>query len=138
MVITACTGEPPTDLGVKNGKLSHCPSTPNCVSSEAADQSHEIAPLRFSGSPRKAFKRLKTILTNREDVTLVIEKPDYLRVEFHTRLFTDDGEFLLGKDRIEVRSASRIGYSDLGKNRQRIEDIRKAFSFGEEGRDSKR
>jgi len=57
------------------------------------------------------------------------EEAGYLRVEFHTTFFTDDGEFLLERDSkvIHVRSASRIGYSDFGKNRGRIEDIRRDF-----------
>jgi uncharacterized protein (DUF1499 family) len=146
VLLGACSGEPPSNLGVRNGRLALCPKSPNCVSSQAADKEHAIAPLTFSGSPTKAFDRLKKILAMRGDTKVIVDKaelsslpahtklmplwykPDYLRVEFHTRLFVDDGEFLLGKDRIDIRSASRIGYSDFGKNRKRIEEIRKAFS----------
>jgi len=54
---------------------------------------------------------------------------NYLRVEFHTTFFVDDGEFLLDRNAkaIHARSASRIGYSDFGKNRSRMEDIRRDF-----------
>ncbi len=133
VILAACTGEPPNNLGVRDGRLALCPTTPNCVSSESKDKEHVIAPLTFSGSPAKAFDRLKKILIKRGDTTVIVDKPDYLRVEFHTRLFVDDGEFLLGKDHIDLRSASRIGYSDFGKNRKRIEEIRKAFSAFTDG-----
>ena len=53
----------------------------------------------------------------------------YLRVELRTMLFVDDGEFLLDRENkvIHIRSASRLGYSDLGKNRSRLEDIRSQY-----------
>ena len=59
--------------------------------------------------------------------------PGYLRVELRTLLFIDDGEFLMDPTNkvIQVRSASRLGYSDLGKNRSRIEDIRSQFLASE-------
>jgi uncharacterized protein (DUF1499 family) len=61
------------------------------------------------------------VLGRRRDTTITEELPGYLRVELRTFLFVDDGEFLLNRSRnvIQTRSASRIGYSDLGKNRNR-------------------
>ena len=56
--------------------------------------------------------------------------PDYRRVEFRTRLgFVDDGEFVLeGQTRVgHVRSAARVGYSDLRQNRGRVEELRGAL-----------
>jgi uncharacterized protein (DUF1499 family) len=128
-ILAACAGERPANLGVRDGKLTACPGSPNCVSSQAADQGHGIAPLTFSDDPQQAFARLKQTLSRRNDTTVIEERPNYLRVEFHTRLFVDDGEFLLDPDRriIQLRSASRLGYSDLGKNRSRMEEIRSQF-----------
>ncbi len=133
-LLTACAGEPPGNLGVRGGLLAPCPSSPNCVSSRADDQRHRIKPLRFTGDPAGAFARLRRILADRDDTTLVLEESGYLRVEFRTRLgFVDDGEFLLDPDGgcIQVRSASRRGYSDLGKNRSRLEEIRGRFAVTE-------
>jgi uncharacterized protein (DUF1499 family) len=95
-----------------------------------ADEGHRIAPLAFRDGPDDAFARLKEILARRSDTTIIEEGPGYLRVEFHTTLFVDDGEFLLDREQriIHVRSASRLGYSDLGKNRSRMEEIRRDFS----------
>lgn len=129
-ILTACTGKSPDNLGVSGGRLTACPSSPNCVSSQAKDERHRIGPLIFTDTPEMAFTRLKLILDGRGDTTIIEESPGYLRVEFHTFLFVDDGEFLLDPERrlIEVRTASRLGYSDLGKNRRRLEEIRQSFT----------
>jgi uncharacterized protein (DUF1499 family) len=127
-ILAGCAGERPS-LGVRDGRLTVCPGSPNCVSSQAADQ-HHIAPLEFSDAPDAAFARLRQILSSRRDTKLLEDKPHYLRVEFHTVLFVDDGEFLLAPEQgvIQIRSASRLGYSDFGKNRRRIEEIRADFA----------
>lgn len=129
LAILGCAGERPSNLGAKDGILATCPTSPNCVSSQSADEKHRIVPLIFSGDPEAAFARLKRILARRSDTTITDELPGYLRVELRTALFVDDGEFLLDRTQnvIQVRSASRIGYSDLGKNRSRIEEIRNEF-----------
>lgn len=128
-ILAACAGERPDNLGVYGGRLKACPDSPNCVSSQAVDVGHRIKPLEFTGDPGQALARLKQILVRRNDTSIIEERPGYLRVEFHTVLFVDDGEFLLDDQRrlIHARSASRLGYSDLGKNRKRMEEIRRQF-----------
>ena len=131
--IIGCAGKRPGNLGARDGVLAACPASPNCVSSQAADQRHRIEPLRFSGDPEVAFSRLKLVLAGRGDVTIIEDLPGYLRVELRTLLFVDDGEFLLDREKhvIQVRSAARLGYSDLGKNRSRMEEIRAQFMAAE-------
>lgn len=126
LLASACFGERPMKLGVKDGALAACPPSPNCVSSQAADEGHRIAPLSFSDAPETAMARLTGILKSRPDVTIIEATDSYLRVELRTTFFVDDAEFLLDRERhvIQVRSASRLGYSDFGKNRQRMEEIR--------------
>ena len=129
-ILAACAGERPANLGAKDGRLVACPDSPNCVSSQAGDERHRIAPLAFTGDPDAAFARLKQLLERRKDTTVIEERAGYLRVELRTTFFVDDGEFLLDRERqvIQVRSASRLGYSDLGKNRSRMEEIREQFA----------
>jgi uncharacterized protein (DUF1499 family) len=124
-----CSGERPNNLGAREGLLAPCPSSPNCISSQAKEERQRIAPLVFRGDPDEAFAHLKRVLSGRSDTTIVDDLPDYLRVELRTMLFVDDGEFLLDRTNqvIHVRSASRLGYSDLGKNRSRLEAIRRQF-----------
>ncbi len=122
----------PEDLGLVDGRLAGCPDSPNCVSTEADDAPHSIAPLTFDGSADEAMQRLKRVIGEMPRTSIVEEDGGYLRAEFTTLVFryVDDVEFLISSDssKIGVRSASRTGYSDLGTNRRRIETIRSAFS----------
>jgi len=129
-LLAACAGKPPTNLGVHDNRLAACPSAPRCVSSQETDERHHIAPLAFSGDADAAFARLKQILARRKDTRIIGESSGYLRVEMRTNLFVDDGEFLLDRSGgiIHVRSSSRVGYWDMGKNRRRMEDIRSEFN----------
>lgn len=131
-ILAACAGERPKNLGVKDGGLAACPSSPNCVSSFAAEEGHRIAPFSFNDEPAVAFARLTQMIRQRSDATIIEERSNYLRVELRTTLFVDDAEFLLDGEKkvIHLRSASRLGYSDLGKNRRRVEEIRAVFSRG--------
>lgn len=118
-------------VGLVEGRLRPCPSSPNCVCSQVEDAGHQIEPLRFTGSPREAWDRLHDLVLKLPRTRVVSREDRYLHVEFTTRLmrFVDDVEFLLDESAsaIHVRSASRIGHSDLGANRKRIEAIRQRW-----------
>jgi uncharacterized protein (DUF1499 family) len=109
-------------------RLQPCPSSPNCVCSDATD-GHGIEPIVIAGDAQMLWKRLQDYLAQQRGFTIKQVDDNYLRVEAKTRLlrFVDDVEFELrvGQGVIAVRSASRVGYSDLGVNRRRIERIRK-------------
>lgn len=112
-------------------KLVPCSGSPNCVSSESESKRHSIEPLAFQGAPGTAFDCLKRILTATRGAEVVSSEPQSLHVEFRTRLgFVDDAHFALDEEKglIQMRSASRLGYWDLGANRRRLERIR--FIFG--------
>jgi uncharacterized protein (DUF1499 family) len=119
-------GKRPKNLGIKKGRLAPCPNKPNCVSSQANDRKHQVAP--FSGGPDKssAMQKLKAIVQGMPRVTIVEATADYLYAEFATKTlgFVDDVEFFHDGTKIQVRSASRLGYSDMGVNRKRVEMIR--------------
>ena len=108
--------------------LAPCPNSPNCVSSQTTDAVHKIAPLTFTSNPQQAIANLKNIIPSLPRTKIINETEDYLYVEFKSALlgFVDDVEFYLDSNAnaIQVRSASRLGQSDLGVNRQRIETIR--------------
>lgn len=109
-------------------QLASCPSTPNCVCSCEAGESHQIAPIAIEGDPNAAWQSLRDILEDDSSITITASSDRYIRAVATTRIlrFKDDVEFLLERDArlIQMRSASRIGYSDLGKNRRRLESIR--------------
>lgn len=130
MIMMSCAGHRPVNLGVHGGRLTDCPSSPNCVSSQTADEDHRIAPFQYTGSKEDAFSRLKTVVASYERATVIEEGDDYLRAEFASAImgFVDDVEFYFPDETvIHVRSASRLGYSDLGVNRKRVEKLRKLF-----------
>jgi len=121
----------PTDLGVKNGRLAECPETPNCVCSYASDATHAIEPIAYVGDRESARVTLKEALARLPRFTVIEEEANYLRAEATSALFrfVDDVEFLFDDEEsvIHVRSASRVGRSDLGANRRRVEQIRSEF-----------
>lgn len=121
-------GKPPNNLGVNNGKLAPCPTSPNCVSSQSSDVGHSIAPLTYTSTPEQAIAKLKSVINSLPRTKIITENKDYLYAEFKSALmgFVDDVEFYLDRKAnvIQVRSASRLGQSDLGVNRKRIETIR--------------
>ena len=108
--------------------LSPCPSSPNCVSTQATDENHAIAPFRYEKSRTEAKEALKAVLATLPRTKLVDEDESYLHYEFTSLLlrFVDDVEFLLDETTktVHFRSASRTGYSDLGVNRKRMEQVR--------------
>lgn len=123
-------------LGIVDGRLAPCPNKPNCVSSQAAasDKQHSIEALTYNDEPEQARQRLERAIAGMKRSRLVTREANYWRAEFKSALlrFVDDVEFLFDDNgkRIDVRSASRVGYSDLGVNRKRIEEIRRRFSSG--------
>jgi uncharacterized protein (DUF1499 family) len=127
----ACSSTTPLNLGVREGMLAPCPDRPNCVSSQSAGKAQAVAPLSYKSTAEIAMADLKRVAGSMKGASIVEESPLYLRLEFRSALFrfVDDVEFLLddGAKMIHLRSASRIGYSDLGVNRGRVENIRKAW-----------
>jgi uncharacterized protein (DUF1499 family) len=125
-----CAGQRPTDIGVQDARLTPCPSSPNCVSSDApAGDDHQITPLPLAGTVQDGWKRARAAVASLERVQIVHETEGYLHAECTSALigYVDDLELHLRADdgQIAVRSASRLGYSDMGVNRGRVEEVRK-------------
>ena len=117
------SGKKPDNLGVTDGKLAACPGTPNCVSSQSEGEKEKIAPL-----PMVSIAEIKKVVSEMERTTIIEESDNYLYAEFQSKLmgFVDDVEFYLDSaaNVVHVRSASRLGQSDAGVNRKRVEEIR--------------
>ncbi len=130
LFLTGCSGKM-TKLGINDDNLTECPSSPNCVNSQANDNDHHIPAILFNGTTMEANTQLLKTLNELKRTKIVVKQNNYIRVEFVSALFRfiDDVEFYFPKTdekktTIEVRSASRTGYSDFGANRKRIEQIR--------------
>ncbi len=115
-------------LGISDGLLTACPSSPNCVSSDAHDESQRVEPLELAVSPPQAWLAVEQAVEALPRTTVVTRTSDYLHAECRSAVFgfVDDLELHLRTARsiIALRSASRLGYSDLGVNRQRVESLR--------------
>ncbi|MEI8032818.1 MAG: DUF1499 domain-containing protein [Chlorobiaceae bacterium] len=116
-----------------DGKLRPCPATPNCVSSESNDMIHRIQPFPFTGSQAEAMAKLKKVISEHGG-TVQDDTEGYIWSTFTVPLFgfIDDVEFRPSPEEkvIHVRSSSRLGISDLGVNRGRVEELRVSFIKG--------
>jgi uncharacterized protein (DUF1499 family) len=132
-------GAPPTDLGVRGGRLKPPSATDNSVSSQAAlypdnpqRQAAQIAPLPLRGDGPTTIAKIRAVVEATAGAKVVKSDADYLYAQYTTPLmkFVDDVEFWVdpAAQAIQVRSASRVGKSDMGVNRKRIEAVRAALA----------
>lgn len=122
------TASRPTNLGADNGVLAKCPDSPNCVSTQANDEEHGMSPIPLQGDPAGMIGKIKKLIaTDYPRANLISESDYYLHFEFKSLIFRfiDDVEFVVDDKHsvVHFRSASRIGHSDLGANRKRMNKI---------------
>ena len=120
----------PENLGLTNGKLAKCPRSPNCVSTFAkeTDEKHYISPLSFKGSVKDTMDKVKEVLDTMSRTKIITETENYIHAECTTLIFrfVDDLEIYLEESTklIHFRSASRVGHSDFGVNRKRVNKLK--------------
>jgi uncharacterized protein (DUF1499 family) len=118
--------------GLVSGTLAPCPDKPNCVCSEFGEAAaHSIAPFDYSDAPQqKAWGDILQIIKELGGEA-VVANDEYIAATFSSSLFgfIDDVECRLepSKKRIQIRSASRVGHSDMGVNRKRVETMARLF-----------
>jgi len=140
MFLLSLTASRPTNLGVTDGRLAPCAESPNCVSTQAEDHDHWIAPITYQGDTGTVIETLDSIVRQMPRTSVIEKSREYLYAEFRSAFFrfTDDVEFFVEAEsgRIHFRSASRVGRSDLGVNRERMELIRSRFQSLHSGPDA--
>lgn len=118
--------------GIVNGRLAPCPATPNCVSSLTEDQTQLVEPFKLSGDSTAIREKLKAALNRLGGAHVVKEETNYLHAVASTAFFRfrDDVELLIDPANgvVHIRSASRLGVSDLGANRKRVEKLRRLLA----------
>lgn len=120
--------------GMINNKFKPCPKTPNCVSTMAPkeDKKHFITPISYNSSQEEAVEKMIQIINSLKGTTITVKDINYIHAIFSTKLlrFKDDVEFYFDDSSklIHFKSASRIGSSDLGTNRKRMEKIKNLYS----------
>jgi len=135
-VVLSISSRKQPELGLLDGQLRACPATPNCVCSEWQGDGAFVEPLPYTTTAEEAWGRIKQAIVATGGV-ISTEQGDYLHARFVTPLmrYVDDVELRLdaNKQLVHIRSASRVGRSDLGANRQRVTRIRTAFDKAEPG-----
>jgi len=130
IVMAVLSQKQPDTLGLQNELLKVCHDSPNCVCSEAhskGDQQHFIEPITGN---EETWAHLKQVMIA-QGGDIQTESTDYMHITFSTSVFhyVDDVEVRFDRENnlIHLRSASRIGRSDFGVNRKRIEHIKNAM-----------
>ena len=127
LIVISCAGKVPHAIGV----FANCPEKPNCVSTKDSNKKNYIEPIKYLSSLDEAKKVLMLTLNSFGSLKIKDKQENFIYVEFVSDIFgfVDDTEFYFTKPGIiDFRSASRIGYSDLGVNRERMETIRNKFN----------
>lgn len=114
-----------------NNLLAPCPNSPNCVSSLSGSKDHWVPPLEVSDNRETSMMRLQALLDGLPRVEYDVVGQSRLQARFKSMVlrFTDDVTFYVRENGVvEVRSASRVGYWDLGANRRRVESLREQLA----------
>lgn len=118
--------------------LAPCPDSPNCISSLATQSDKRVAPLQVAADRKNSLKKLEILLSRLPRVEYDVVGQSRIQARFTSRIlrFVDDVTFYVRENGVvEVRSASRTGYWDLGANRRRVESLREQLS--EQGTDDR-
>lgn len=122
----------PASIGIQAGSLAICGNKPNCVCSLDNRPNYMILPLDWVGSESIGIEKIESLVNSFPRTKVISKSGNYLHAEFRTLIFgyVDDVEFLVDVNakKIHIRSASRLGYSDLGANLSRVEKLRTLFA----------
>ncbi len=134
-LFVSCQAPRPKHLGLKEGKLSQCPESPNCINTHfETDKDHYMEPLKYQIAKEEAQQRILRILKNTPRTEIITSNDNYIHAEFTSSIFkfVDDVEFNFSEESlIHYKSASRVGHSDLGANRKRMNELIFRFNQNE-------
>ncbi len=117
--------------GFTDAKLTHCPESPNCLNSEYADDtSHYTAPIDISGMSTEEVTTAATAIITNMGGTGITTNDNYIAATFSSNLFgfVDDLELRIDHPRLHIRSASRVGYGDMGVNAERVDAFKQLWA----------
>lgn len=108
-------------VGLEAGHLRPCPDKPNCAIMPIT------VPATIAAPGPQVLERVSLILTTKMNAQIRATAENYLHAEFRSSIFgfVDDMELQWdeGARILNVRSASRVGHSDLGANLRRVNEL---------------
>lgn len=135
IILASCQGKPPNTLGIYDSKFKKCNDKPNCISTFSNIESpHFMDPIKYQEPKNIAIKKILKIIELNRNSKIIKNENDYILVEMNSAIFkfVDDLEFYFGiPGEIHMKSASRIGHSDLGVNKKRLGEI--VFKYHQSG-----
>ncbi len=128
-LMTGCSGLPQTPLGINQQRLSPCPTADNCVTSNKSDPKHYLPAWAAEQSAKKTKLKLINILQRHPNIKIIFHSKFYIHAQYRSDWFgfVDDLEFLIEEKTVQIRSASRLGYSDFGANQKHLLTIQESF-----------
>ena len=126
ILLIGCSGSKPGSIG----QFIDCPDKPNCISSKSMISAHMLSPIKYKGTKLEAKETLLKVLESMPRIRVSTNTENFLHVEFTSKIFrfVDDVEFYFDEpEMIHFRSASRVGHSDMGINRDRMSEISQLF-----------
>jgi uncharacterized protein (DUF1499 family) len=126
VIIISCAGERPLNIGLVNGQLTELADKPNCVSTTTQFTDKKMPAIAYTKPESDVLLIIVQAISDFGDAEIISQDSNYIHAEFTTGIgWVDDVEFYLNrtKKQIEFRSASRIGHSDFGTNRERMEKM---------------
>ncbi len=135
LLLAGCSASAPETLGPAGNALAPCPDAPNCVHT-GAEHPPGIAPFELTPGwadrpAEEVWSAVESAVASLPGTEVVTRSENYLHAESTSRIFrfVDDLEVYRGPGSAElvVRSASRLGRSDLGVNMRRVEQLREAL-----------
>lgn len=122
----------PKTVGPRDGDLRPCRRASNCVCSRPACGGDAVAPLPLVDDPETMLERVAAAVADWPRTRVITRRGGYLHLEQRSRWFgfVDDLELLAdpGEGVLHVRAGSRVGISDRGVNRRRVERLRGALA----------
>ncbi len=127
-LMAGCWGGPNHRLGIANGTLAPCPSSPNCVHTGIRHPDGTKGMFADTRVPRgELMELISSVVEATPRTKIIAQDGDYLHAEVTSRIlrFVDDLEIGISFDNeVIIRSASRVGRGDMGVNAARVEDLR--------------
>jgi uncharacterized protein (DUF1499 family) len=128
-ILWGCTGNRTERHDNKKSAFLDCPDTPNCVSSLATNPKYRVEPFKLKKDPETSWDMVQKTVGSLPRTKIISADNSDIHAECSSMIFRFVDDLMLhlnpSKDIIHIRSASRIGYFDLGVNRDRVENLRK-------------